>query len=121
MLLAERKKAAITLSPVFALVSKNIISFSWANRLASSIVTSHDANSGAYFEKMDQIHAYMVIRRFPKQLRRKVHRHFKKFFSERTLVGQPWIMDDKSSVAKALEAELGAGTKIDGYTRAQLG
>lgn len=44
-----------------------------------------------------------------------------KFFAERTLVGQPWIMDDKSSVAKALEGELGAGTKIDGYTRAQLG
>ena len=29
-----------------------------------------------------------------------------KCFAERTLVGQPWIMDDKSSVAKALEAEL---------------
>ena len=30
-----------------------------------------------------------------------------KFFGERTLVGQPWIMDDKSSVAKALVKELG--------------
>lgn len=44
-----------------------------------------------------------------------------KFFAERTLVGQPWIMDDKSSVEKALEKELGDGTKIDAYTRAQLG
>ena len=44
-----------------------------------------------------------------------------KFFAERTLVGQPWIMDDKSSVAKALTAELGDGTAIAGFTRAQLG
>ena len=60
----------------------------------SSIVTSHDANSGAYFEKMDQIHAYMLIRRFPKQLRRKVHRHFKKFFSERTALDECAILND---------------------------
>ena len=44
-----------------------------------------------------------------------------KFYAERTLVGQPWIMDDKSSVAKALVKELGDGTKIAGFTRAQLG
>ncbi|MEL6431351.1 MAG: elongation factor Ts, partial [Planctomycetota bacterium] len=44
-----------------------------------------------------------------------------KFFAERTLVGQPWIMDDKTSVAKALTNELGDGTKIEGYARAQLG
>lgn len=44
-----------------------------------------------------------------------------KFFAERTLVGQPWIMDDKTSVSKALEKDLGGGTKIEGYTRAQLG
>ena len=44
-----------------------------------------------------------------------------KFFAERTLVGQPWIMDDKSSVERALENELGAGTKIVAFTRTQLG
>lgn len=44
-----------------------------------------------------------------------------KFFAERTLVGQPWIMDDKSSVEKALVKELGDGTKVEAYTRAQLG
>jgi elongation factor Ts len=44
-----------------------------------------------------------------------------KFFGERTLVGQPWIMDDKTSVAKALVQELGDGTKIEGFTRCQLG
>lgn len=44
-----------------------------------------------------------------------------KFFAERTLVGQPWIMDDKKSVEKALIAELGDGTKVDAFTRCQLG
>ncbi len=44
-----------------------------------------------------------------------------KFFGERTLVGQPWIMDDKTSVSKALVKELGDGTKVEGFTRCQLG
>ncbi|QDV07882.1 Elongation factor Ts [Planctomycetes bacterium Poly30] len=44
-----------------------------------------------------------------------------KFYAERTLVGQPWIMDDKTSVSKALVAELGAGTKVEAFTRCQLG
>lgn len=44
-----------------------------------------------------------------------------KFFAERTLVGQPWIMDDKTSVEKALLAELGDGTQVKAFTRCQLG
>ncbi|MEM1447822.1 MAG: translation elongation factor Ts [Planctomycetota bacterium] len=44
-----------------------------------------------------------------------------KFFAERTLVGQPWIKDDKQSVTKALVGDLGDGTKIEAYTRFQLG
>lgn len=58
----------------------------------------------------------------PEEIQNKIMEgRLQKFFAERTLVGQPWIMDDKSSVEKALEKELGAGTKIEGYTRAQLG
>jgi elongation factor Ts len=58
----------------------------------------------------------------PEEIQNKIMEgRLQKFFAERTLVGQPWIMDDKSSVEKALEKELGAGTKIEAYTRAQLG
>lgn len=58
----------------------------------------------------------------PEEIQNKIMEgRLQKFFAERTLVGQPWIMDDKSSVEKALVTELGAGTKIDAYTRAQLG
>ena len=40
----------------------------------SSIVSSTDVNSRAYYERMDLIHTYMTIRKFPRKLRRKVGR-----------------------------------------------
>lgn len=44
-----------------------------------------------------------------------------KFFAENTLVDQPWIKDDKTSVSKALEAGMGEGSRIDGFQRFQVG
>lgn len=58
----------------------------------------------------------------PEEIQEKIMTgRIQKFYAERTLVGQPWIMDDKQSVAKALIAELGDGTKVDGFERCQLG
>ena len=70
----------------------------------SSIVTATDANSRAYYEKMDLIHTYMTIRRFPRKLRRKVHRHFKKYFEERTALDETAILND---LAPGLRQEVG--------------
>jgi len=44
-----------------------------------------------------------------------------KFFAENTLVGQAWIHDDKSTVAKAMVAQLGAGSAVKAFRRFQLG
>jgi elongation factor Ts len=44
-----------------------------------------------------------------------------KFFAEKTLVDQPWIMDDKTSVTKALVGALGDGTAVSGFARFQVG
>jgi elongation factor Ts len=44
-----------------------------------------------------------------------------KFFAENTLVGQAWIHDDKTTVAKAVVAQLGAGSKVKAFRRFQLG
>jgi len=44
-----------------------------------------------------------------------------KFFAGSVLADQPWILDDKQSVQKALEAELGAGTRIESFQRVRLG
>jgi len=44
-----------------------------------------------------------------------------KFFAENTLVGQAWIHDDKTSVAKAIVAQLGAGSAVKDFRRFQLG
>ena len=43
----------------------------------SSIVTQADSNKRAYVERMEMIHTYMSLKQFPKQLRHRVHRHFK--------------------------------------------
>ncbi|MEZ6017195.1 MAG: translation elongation factor Ts [Planctomycetota bacterium] len=44
-----------------------------------------------------------------------------KFFADNTLVGQPWIRDDKTTVAKAMVAALGAGSEVVAFRRFQLG
>jgi elongation factor Ts len=43
------------------------------------------------------------------------------FFALHVLAEQPWILDDKTSVQKALEKVLGAGPKIEAFQRVHLG
>lgn len=45
----------------------------------------------------------------------------KKFYAERCLSEQPWMLDDKQSVNKALSGELGGEVKIEGFSLAKLG
>jgi elongation factor Ts len=44
-----------------------------------------------------------------------------RFYSTCVLSEQPWILDDKTTVGKFLEGELGAGTRIEKFTRIKLG
>ena len=44
-----------------------------------------------------------------------------KFYAGCVLSEQPWILDDKTSVHKALEKELGPGTRIQAFQRVKLG
>ena len=58
----------------------------------------------------------------PEEIRDKiVEGKLGKFYSASVLEEQPWIHDDKKSVKKALEAELGAGTAIEAYASVALG
>ena len=43
------------------------------------------------------------------------------FYAQQCLAEQPWILDDKQSVLKALEKVLGAGCAIVAFQRVQLG
>jgi elongation factor Ts len=45
----------------------------------------------------------------------------RRFYAERTLEEQPWIHDDKLTVQKAIEKELGRGAKIEGFGRIRIG
>jgi elongation factor Ts len=44
-----------------------------------------------------------------------------KFFAGKIVTEQPWVKDDKLTVQKALESALGAGTKVEGFFRIQIG
>ena len=58
----------------------------------------------------------------PENIRGKiVEGKLNRFYSERCLVDQPWIHDDKQSVGKFLEKALGAGTRIESFSRVKLG
>lgn len=44
-----------------------------------------------------------------------------KFFAGIVLEEQPWIFDDKTTVRKALEKELGPGTRVAAFARVRIG
>lgn len=44
-----------------------------------------------------------------------------KFFAQRVITEQPWIMDDKSTVGKALTAALGDDSRLVAFRRFQMG
>ena len=68
-------------------------------------------------ERERQVHLESEeLKKKPEQIREKiVGGKIDKFYSEICLVEQGWIKDDKQSVEKALEAALGAGTRIEAF------
>ncbi|MFO1010177.1 MAG: translation elongation factor Ts [Planctomycetota bacterium] len=58
----------------------------------------------------------------PAELQEKILKgRMETFFAERVLSEQAWMLDDKLTVQKAVEAALGKGAKIDGFARFQIG
>lgn len=62
------------------------------------------------------------VRTKPEAVRGKiVEGRLSKFYAQTVLAEQPWILDDKRTVQKALEEALGAGTRILAFRRVRLG
>ena len=40
------------------------------------------------------IHSYMILKRFPKHLRLRVHRYFRRYFEQRTALNESAILTD---------------------------
>ena len=70
----------------------------------ATIVTAQNANDQLYLERMDMIHTYMRIKRFPPRLRHRIHRYFKRYFSQRTALDENAILND---LEPALREEVG--------------
>ena len=51
----------------------------------------------------------------PEMVEKIVNGKLEKFLAARILPEQPWIRDDKTTVAKTLERVLGPGTKIEAF------
>lgn len=62
------------------------------------------------------------VKKKPEEFRDKiVEGKLGKFFAGTCLEEQPWIHDDKSSVAKAIEKELGKGSRIEAFQLVHIG
>jgi len=62
----------------------------------SSIVTNQDANQRLISEKMDSIMTYMRVRKFPKQLFRRVRNYYKHYYNMKTALNESSILNELS-------------------------
>ena len=81
-----------------------------------------DVPAAAVEREKDVILAADDMKSKPEGVREKmVVGRLNSFYAQQCLAEQPWILDDKQSVQKALEKALGAGCAIVSFQRVQLG
>ena len=84
-------------------------------------VLSRDDVDAAQLEREKAIYLEEVKSK-PENIQEKiVQGKLEKFYEGIVLLEQPWVMDDKISVQKALEQELGANSKIVAFTQFRIG
>ncbi len=75
----------------------------------------------ADLEREKAIYLEEVKEKPPEMQQKIVAGKLEKFYAERVLPEQKWIKDDTKTVQKVLDEALGKGTKIDAFTRLQIG
>ena len=60
----------------------------------TSVVTNIDANTQLYYQKMANIHAYMRLQKFPRDLQHRVHDYFTRFYDDNTSLDVKAILND---------------------------
>ena len=63
----------------------------------ASLVSSFDVNQKMYYEKMDQVVAYMRQRAFPGDLFRRVKRYYKHYYEHKSAIDESTILMDLST------------------------
>jgi len=76
---------------------------------------------GAELEREKAIYLEEVKGKPPEMQQKIVTGKLEKFYADRVLPEQKWIKDDTKTVQQVLEAALGKGTKIEAFTRVQVG
>jgi hypothetical protein len=71
----------------------------------TSQVAEGDAHAKAYYEKMKKISAYCDHQEFPRHLRRRVRRYFKRRFSDKSALDDKAIMEDLSQELRSMVTE----------------
>lgn len=109
---AERAKAEEALRSL----CQHIVVFQPSYRTKGEVPAEDLERERAVIRESDE------VKKKPEEFRGKiVEGKLGKFYAQTVLEEQPWIHDDKRSVQKALEAELGKGTRIEAFARVQLG
>lgn len=67
----------------------------------SSIVTNQDANQRLVSERMDSIQSFMRIRRFPKQLMRRVRKYYRHYYEMKSALHESAILEDLSPALRS--------------------
>ena len=60
----------------------------------SNLVNTQNQNDRRYVEKMNEIRAYVAARRVPRELRRRLMKYYKHYFTEKTALDETRILHD---------------------------
>ena len=93
------------------------------SRDAPGVIARARARADGADERMGMIHSYMILKRFPKHLRLRVHRYFRRYFEQRTALNESvaWEVSvgapksgsaTRAAVRGAMQGVFGAGPPI---------
>lgn len=77
--------------------------YSYILATVSSVVTSNDAKSAIYSERMDQLSSWMLHHHFDAKLRRRTRAFFKRYYAQRSAINERTILEN---LAPSLQDEI---------------
>lgn len=77
--------------------------YSYILATVSSMVTSNDAKSAIYSERMDQLTSWMLHHHFDAKLRRRTRAFFKRYYAQRSAINERTILEN---LAPSLQDEI---------------
>jgi elongation factor Ts len=101
---------------------KNLCMHIVATKPVPEVLTRAEVSADAIEREKAVLRESDDIKKKPAEMHEKIIAgRLEKFFGERVLPEQPWMLDDKLTVQKALVAATGPAAKIESFARFQIG